>query len=775
MSIPWAIVVAALAFARAPLPVWATTVCSNSGTTEPAAGSRDCQQELLQNTDSLPEDDEQNLHLLQQDLRIINMKMTPGTTPSVQHAEGGTTTADPTGVSMNAVGDLKAFVSAVITNAASVAVFLLIFSWLRLKYPIMFAENSLKGISPILPESMFGWLWETWEMSVDEVAERITLDHAMMLEFTHLCMKILAFIGLPMILVMGPINCFFGGNAAGEDHLSYLSFGNVENGSQLYWIHCIVIWCVCVYVKHSVHDAMTRFLPRRTEWLKSMPHIRANTVLVESIPEEYQTEADLKGFWEMLMPSAPVTDIYIAKDTSQLQQMIAERDAAKTAVKKMEAKHAKDGGERPTVSETFMGAKVDAIEYYSKRIEDLEKQIVEERSRIQEASKSLDGGVNSSSAFVTFGKRSDAELCLRLDNICHDLDAWELYTPPEPTDILWNDLTQDDTMQDIRTILGYLAVVGLYFLYMPCVVGMTNLAKIVNMGVLQPVWQGLAPTVGLQFMVAFLPTFLLIIFRNFFTLRADAWAQHKLQVWYYWFQIVFVILATAVGQDVRGFSKTIIEEPFAIFSMMANTMPYATHFYMNFLVLQWATHAMGSMRYVPLFKYISFKGLFDEKEAKAMAEPEDQDYYGMGGRSARWTIAMTVGIVYGTLSPPINLLCFINFAICRIVYGYLFIFAEGKKPDLGGVFFVKQLEHLLIALIIYTILMTGVLLTRSDSWGPGVISAGALVYSILSLNQFSGSHAWEKVPFEDIMKDKGHHEHADTKGVYIQPEMQPGA
>jgi len=276
-------------------------------------------------------------------------------------------------------------------------------------------------------------------------------------------------------------------------------------------------------------------------------------------------------------------------------------------------------------------------------------------------------------------------------------------------------------------------------------------------------------------MVAFLPTFLLIIFRNFFTLRADAWAQHKLQVWYYWFQIVFVVLATAVGQNVRGFTETIIEQPFSIFSMMAETMPYATHFYMNFLVLQWSTHAMGSLRYVPLGKFLSFSKFYDEQEAKARAEPEDQDYYGMGGRSARWTIAMTVGIVYGTLSPPINLLCFVNFAICRVVYGYLFIFAEHKKADLGGVFWVKQLEHLLFALIIYTILMTGVLLNRSDSWGPGIISASALVYAISSWNQFSDAYAWEKIPYEEIMKDKEKHTYREEEGVYIQPEMQPGA
>jgi len=134
------------------------------------------------------------MHLLQQELRITNrmsgdLTRLVATTAMAVAAEIGPTTPDPTGVKLNAEGDLTAFVSAVITNVISVAVFLGIFSWLRLQYPIIFGDNSLKGISPILPETMFGWLQETLEMSVDEINDRITLDHAMMLEFTHLCMK----------------------------------------------------------------------------------------------------------------------------------------------------------------------------------------------------------------------------------------------------------------------------------------------------------------------------------------------------------------------------------------------------------------------------------------------------------------------------------------------------------------------------------------------------------------------------------------------------------
>merc|ERR1719359_2383255 len=148
-----------------------------------------------------------------------------------------------------------------------------------------------------------------------------------------------------------------------------------------------------------------------------------------------------------------------------------------------------------------------------------------------------------------------------------DDEEWVMSDPPEPESLIWSDLTQDPSREAGKNLLGYALTVGLFFAYLPCVIGITNIANMINMGPLQSVWQGLAPTMGLQVMVAFLPTLLILIFRLFFTLKADAFAQHKVQVWYFWFQVVFVILATAVGQDALGFMRTLVEKPFEIISL----------------------------------------------------------------------------------------------------------------------------------------------------------------------------------------------------------------
>merc|ERR1719343_460778 len=100
------------------------------------------------------------------------------------------------------------------------------------------------------------------------------------------------------------MNYFFGGRAAGEDHLSYLSWGNVcatkalpspdthcdGKGSWLYWIHCLVVWGVVLCVQSTLYKAQAMFLRKRVLWLEKMADVRANTVMVEDIPENYRSD-----------------------------------------------------------------------------------------------------------------------------------------------------------------------------------------------------------------------------------------------------------------------------------------------------------------------------------------------------------------------------------------------------------------------------------------------------------------------------------------------------
>merc|ERR1719329_5995 len=314
--------------------------------------------------------------------------------------------------------------------------------------------------------------------------------------------------------------------------------------------------------------------------------------------------------------------------------------------------------------------------------------------------------------FVTFRDRADAVTALQHE---YSMDAEEFVTsmPPEPGSIRWDSICRKPSGNYFNTFVGYFLTSLLYIFYMPCVVKITTLASNPNirLGWFQSFWNGLAPTLGLFLMVSFLPTFLSLIFSNFFPVVSDALVQIKMQKWYFFFQVVFVLLTASIGNSVVGFTEEILADPFSVFDIIARSLPSSTHFYMNLIIVQWYNHSGNLMRRMPLINFIRNKRLYpdDHMKARELAEPEDPDYYGIGSRSTRLTIDLLIGIIFSTICPVLAFLVFIDFGICRVVYSYNLPFAETIKPDSGGKHFLIQLHHVFFGLVIYIIMMTGVL------------------------------------------------------------------
>ncbi|CAK8988283.1 CSC1-like protein At4g15430 [Durusdinium trenchii] len=477
--------------------------------------------------------------------------------------------------------------------------------------------------------------------------------------------------------------------------------GNVVNlHPWLYYLHALYCAYVCYTVKTLVYDAQEKFLARRFKWLKTLPHPRSRTVLVEGIPEEFVSEDKVREFFGLALGNDVVEEVHLLKKTKKLQQLVAYRDHSIDCKKQAEFQFEKTE-KRPEHYKVNVGQvpeKVDSIEFYTDEVKKTEEAIADEYHRIQEESKKV-GGVNCRNGFVTFKDRKSVELAKELD-YHSDAYTWVLTEPPDLEMVRWDELrVSDDVTETAQELVGYACVFGLYAGFVPICLWITNLANSIHMGFLQPMWASLAPTMGLTLFLSFLPTVLLLVIDNCYKLRSSSRAQEMLLRWYFWFQVIFVLLVTAVGNDFWDFVKETMKR-------------------WNWIVVQWSTHFINLTRYINLSKYLGFSTVYTEEEAKKKAEPEDQDYYGFGARGARWCINLLVGIVFGTLNPAIPLLAAVNFVVCRAVYGYLIVAAETRKPDLGGNFWVMNMRHVLIGTMLYCILMTGVFLDRAPTVVP---------------------------------------------------------
>jgi len=597
---------------------------------------------------------------------------------------------------------------------------------------------------------------------------------------------------------------FLGGNRAGDDKLSYLGMANVVDGSNLYWLHSVVVWISVWVVQHHIYAAMHEFMHLRIDWLKEMPDPRSQTILIENIQEENRSDVKLAEYFQTMLRGEDGKDdkiiesAYVIKDTqSTLLAAKIKHDDICERLDVAKAQKEQDGGDGPMIypDGQMWGEKIDAITYYEGKLTELEEESEKERTKILDIVKTGDlDPMYTGNGFVTFKHRRDCEISMQL-KYTPDEDTLVVSVPPDPSDVVYTDLMVDESREAASETIGWACIAGLFFGYMPIIIGISSVASLSTLSAhialfrmivdqhpgIAAVWDGLVGAIALTLMVSFLPTFLVLIFDTFFALKARAWLQHKVQIWYYYFQLVFILLVTAVGSSLLSTVDSLLEDPTSIFKLLATTLPTASHFYLNLYPAQWTTQSMEFMRYVPLTKWIAFNRILgDPVKAHAKAEPEDQDYYGKGSRSARFTIFLVIAITFCTLSPLMLALAFIHFALCRLWYGYMFVFAEIPKADLGGAFWHSKLKHVQQGMFIYIVLMAGVLYYRGtdEKTGegpgstPGFIAGASFLYMYRSYNRFDRHFHWEMLPFEDIRDDGNHVKRKPRRSTYQQPELE---
>lgn len=696
----------------------------------------------------------------------------------------GPSAANITGVVLNTIGDSYLFTSALFTNLLVLLSCMVGFCALRPYFPLVYQDNRRNENALALPEGhhldgLFGWMYASWNLSTAEIERAAGLDAAMLVEFCNLCMRLLAMLLLPIVVVVAPLHWIAGHDDA-DDVLSQLGMANLEAGSALYWVHAMVVWYVVVITQHMLFQAKAAFVPRRTRWLKGLEVPRATTVLVEGIPARLRSDAKLQKYFADLFPSpGSVRSAYVVRDTTHLVRLRDRLD-----VENLRLTSARFLSNLLTAThQESNGSDIDRVRAAEAAVRSMEEKVERERLQIENAAATNCSKVFTSNGFVTFGSQQTAALALAL-RFTKDIDELVTSVPPAPGDVNWRDLLTDRDKQATGNACGQALILGLFWFFMPIVVLISSFTNLDALRFQMPLMEficaryphvqvaleSVLATLALTLFMSLLPSVLMFIFHQFFRISSHNLRQHELQIWYFWFLIIFVVLVTAIGSSLLGFVRQIAQEPLSIFRTLAVSMPSASHFYLSWMVMQWATHGTALARLANLGKFMGLRALYGDEKAKALSEPEDQDYYGMGGRSARFTLNMVIAVVYCSLTPLIVPLTFLNFAISRLVYSYLFAFAETRKPDLGGVFYVTQLEHLQYGLLLYVVLMIGLLGQRAPGLGPMLVVVPCLWRLWCDRRHLQRALQWEALPYEEVATST--EDEKIAKGlVYRQPEL----
>jgi len=684
------------------------------------------------------------------------------------------TTAEITGLKPNNRGDTHTLGVTIILSGVLTVFVLLLSAILRRFNAYVYIREDI-GLDVMWKNSYLGLICKGYSTTAEEAIEAAGLDAWMLMEFYSLIRRIFTYLGPILMLVLCPLHFF--ASPMHSDLLCRFDIANLPGGSRLFWVHAVCVWLVVLVSTGLMSRAHDSFLEQRFAWMNALPLPRATTLLIENIPPQYRSDKALQEYFSELFGEDAVQRAYIVRKTDALRFKV--RKLESIAYDLMWAESVSEQAGRPKYLEQELVA-------YRQNRADALAAVEEERRNVEEAVENMDLNVCCAAGFVTFSSQLWRRLASK-EQYRTDVTEFVTQIPPDPNDVIYSDLKRDPLAHHTSEAVGVFCIAMVFLFWSPVVVflsGFTTFNSVQEHVTIFRVLkeqlpafalflEGLLATAAMKLFMALLPSILNTIISNFFTRKAGAWAQLRLERWYVTFLFIFVVLVAIVGRSLIITVVALALQPSEIFGLLAASLPGASHFYIDYLVLDWFTTAWQIVRHGNLLAYWFYRVFRSMKPevAKQYSEPENQAFFGMGARMGHGVVIATVALVLCACSPVITLLAWVSFTVGRAIYGYLQVFVEPKKPDTGGLFWIEALKQVFLALLLYVFLMIGILIKQAETGAPSIVAACSLFTLHRAWERFNNL-AWDELPLEEVVavSKKTRLTSPEPTGEYVQQE-----
>ncbi|CAJ0888426.1 997_t:CDS:10 [Entrophospora sp. SA101] len=601
------------------------------------------------------------------------------------------------------------------------SVTLLTFCFLRTRWRSMFAPRlRLKRLAPDpLPPSFFGWIVPLYKIPESTVLNRVGLDAAVDPDDSH-----------------------------GDDPNVDNNFGNdpielpVDNRPEplpvlisyalFTWVFSIASYYFMFYNYREFSNVRHRY------YLKWKETITSRTVMVTVIPKRIQTDRALAEFYDSL-GFGPVESAVIYRYVRRLRHAINDR---LKALKKLEMayteylgnpctdddydrdetlkafEHAQTidpsstdevtsavlspvGRNRPTMRTGLFGLfgkKVDKIEYYTEKFNEIDKMVQRGRR----------GAYHSSSVgFVTFENITSAQLAAQI-LIRPEPFQCQTTLAPEPRDIYWSNLTIRNREYLIRTIWVNIIVFFIVFLwsgpitFFASLLSLEALSKIfpwlANLAnkneMLKGLIQGTLPTLAVSLFNIVVPKIMIVLSKRQ-GFHARSVIEFSTFAKYYFFLLFNVLLAFTVAGAVFTTIQEIIDNPTGIAHKLATTLPQIASFFVNFVMIQGIGLFPAHLLQIKEVAVVIFKRL-KAKTPRSYAYANVPPFLDYGEELPPMVLIFVIVLVYSSIAP----------IILPFVYFHPY--------ETAGLAWPKIFRRITIGLYIYQIMMIGYLILKES-------------------------------------------------------------
>lgn len=325
----------------------------------------------------------------------------------------------------------------------------LLFSLLRPRHSVVYAPKlkyaDEKHAPPTIGKGLFAWFAPLNKTKESQLVDKVGLDGTVFLRFTRMCRNMFLVLSLIGIVVLIPAN------TAG----SYISIQDRKEALRIMtpiaikrsalWAHVCSAYAIDVIVAFFLwrnYIAITRLRRQYFESSDYVMSLHSRTLMLTDIPTASRTNEGILRLLEGVETTERFPRTSIGRNVKELPDLVEEHEKAVRKLESVLAKYLKNPDNLPSARPTLRPPqkyrrhngpdKVDAIDYLTERIRELESEIIHVRESIDKRNPMAYG-------FASYENIEEAHTVGFASKKKHPLGT-TIDLAPRPTDLIWQNL-----------------------------------------------------------------------------------------------------------------------------------------------------------------------------------------------------------------------------------------------------------------------------------------------------------------------------------------------
>ncbi|XP_038994231.1 CSC1-like protein At1g69450 [Hibiscus syriacus] len=581
--------------------------------------------------------------------------------------------------------------------------------------PRLVAEGKSKRRSSFNLERLIpstGWVKRAWKPSEEDLLSTSGLDVVVFMHIITFSLKVFLFAGVIGIFVLLPVNC--SGDQLQDidfadlsnNSLDVFSISNLSSGSKRLWAHFSAVYLVTAFVCYLLYYEFKYITAKRIDFFHSTkPQPHQFTILVRSIPVSAgnSVRESVERFFLEYHPSTYLSHMVVHR-SSKLRSLVKD---AKKLCKRLTHLQSESSQQKYRHVGLFR-KKVDLVDHYGKKLEDVEENMRLERSEVSLAAEEV------RAAFVSFKSRYGAAVAFHMQQSTNPTE-WVTELAPEPHDVYWPFFSSTFMKRWLSKIVVVVACILLTILFLIPVLlvqGLTNLNQleiwfpflksILTVTFVSQVVTGYLPSLILQLFLKIVPPimeFLSSIQGYICHSEIEKSACNKVL----WFTIWNIFFATVFSGSLL-YQVSIFLDPKKIPARLGVAVPAQASFFIAYVVTSgWTSTSSELFRIFPLMWSLIKKpfSCCSDEEFEVPSIPYHRDI-------PRILFFGLLGITYFFLAPLILPFLLVYLCLAYIIYRNQFINVYAPKYETAGKFWPIVHNSMIFSLLLMQAIAFGI-------------------------------------------------------------------